>query len=77
MTDLETILARLDRIEAKLPDSSPWIRGDQEAALYAGYRSKKAFVTWAQSVGMKPSKGDGLNFWSRRDIDKARERGKA
>ena len=49
MTTLEDIAIRLDRIEAKLPDSSPWIRGDQEAAEYAGYRPKKAFVTWANA----------------------------
>lgn len=75
MTTLEDIAARLERIEAKLPDSSPWIRGDQEAALYAGYRSKKSFVVWAAAVGLKPSKGEGINFWNRREIDKARERG--
>lgn len=75
MTTLEEIAARLERIEAKLPDSSPWIRGDQEAAKYAGYQSKKSFVAWAKSSGVKPSKSDGLNFWNRREIDKARERG--
>lgn len=75
MSDLEAILVRLERIEAKLPDSSPWIRGDQEAAKYAGYQSKKSFVAWAKASGIKPSKSDGLNFWSRREIDKARERG--
>lgn len=47
-TDLQALL---DRIEAKLTAStSPWCRGDREAAEYAAYRSTKAFRKWANEA---------------------------
>lgn len=71
------LIERLDRIEAKLTAStSPWCRGDREAAEYAAYRSTKAFRKWASEAGVRPSVDGGLNFWSKREIDKAREKGK-
>jgi len=77
MTTLEDIDARLARIEsAQKKLLSPYLRGDDEAANYAGYRTRKAFRAWAKASGVSPSIDGGLNFWKRADIDKARERGK-
>lgn len=51
-------------------------REAEEAAHFAGYQSRKAFRNWAKNNGVKPSPDEGVNFWSRVDINKARERGK-
>jgi hypothetical protein len=80
MTTLETIEARILQIQAAIeglqPDHSPWLRGDESAARFAGYQSRKAFRAWAKEMGIRPSVDGGLNFWSRADINKARERGR-
>ncbi len=80
MTTLEEIAQGIAQIRATLeglqPDPSPWLRGDESAARFAGYQSRKAFRAWAKENGIKPSVDGGLNFWSRVDINKARERGK-
>lgn len=74
MTTLEEIGERLDRIEEAVSGtSSPWLRGDLSAANWAGYKSAKAFKKWASSRGIRPAVDSGLNFWSKRDIE--RERG--
>lgn len=67
---LGRILDRLDTIEKKQADSeSVWLRGDLEAATYAGYRSRQAFLSWARSAGIKPRKGDlQIRFWLKADI---------
>lgn len=62
-------------LEGLQPDRSPWLRGDEAAARYAGYQSRKAFRAWAKENGIRPSVDGGLNFWSRADITRARERG--
>jgi hypothetical protein len=82
MNDLS---AQLDRIESLLLQQqqqvtgipSPWLRGDKAGAEYAGFKSVRGFLAWARSRGIRPDKSDGINFWSRRDIDGARERGRA
>lgn len=57
---LEDIAERLDRIEAAVAgSSSPWLRGDREAALWAGYKSTKAFRSWAKERGIRPSVDSG------------------
>jgi hypothetical protein len=80
MTTLDEIAGTLAQIRATLeglqPDHSPWLRGDESAARFAGYQSRKAFRAWAKESGIRPSVDGGLNFWSRADINKARERGK-
>jgi hypothetical protein len=77
MTTPDDLLPILERIEAAVfRHSSPWLRGDEEGARYAGYMNKKAFRRWAREVGITPSIDGKLNFWKRADIDNARERGK-
>ena len=80
MTTLETIESRIVQIQAAIealqPDPPRRLRGDESAARFAGYQSRKAFRAWAKENGIKPSVDGGLNFWSRADINKARERGK-
>jgi hypothetical protein len=74
-------MTQLDRIEKMLEQAtgiqSPWLRGDKTGATYAGFKSTKGFRQWAKDNGVKASKSTGINTWSRRDIDAARERGKA
>lgn len=78
MTTLDDIAARLDSIEQKLASNqSPWLRGDLEAARWAGFKSAKSFRAWARKNSVRPSSDDGMNFWSRADIAQAREKGKA
>lgn len=55
---------------------SPWIRGNKQAATYAGYKSENAFLQWAKEVGLKPSRDQKLNFWRRDEIDRLRENSK-
>ena len=74
----QEIIERLDRIEAAVTVStSPWLRGDNEAARWAGYKSRKAFRDWAKEAGIRPSVDSGMNFWAKRDIERARERSRA
>lgn len=80
MITLERLSQQIDQLRATIeglqPDPSPWLRGDKAAAHFAGYQSRKAFRNWAKNNGVKPSPDEGVNFWSRVDINKARERGK-
>jgi hypothetical protein len=75
---MKDLSAQLDRIEAALASlggiQSPWLRGDKAGAEYAGFKSARGFIRWASLKGIRPDKSDGINFWSRRDIDKAREK---
>jgi len=63
-------------LDERAIDNSPYLPGDQVAANFAGYRSRKAFRNWADQAGIKPSKEEGINFWSKTDIAKARDRNK-
>jgi hypothetical protein len=69
-------MTQLDRIENMLQQvtgiQSPWLRGDKAGAEYAGFKSVRGFIRWAGLKGIRPDKSDGLNFWSRREIDAAR-----
>lgn len=78
-TEVASIESRLTALEEKLASNqSPWLRGDLEAARWAGFKSAKSFRTWARRNSVRPSKDDeGMNFWSRADIFTAREKGKA
>jgi hypothetical protein len=73
MNELQTILSRLDDLALT---TSPYLRGDTAAARFAGFKTAKTFLKWAVAARVKPSRADGLNTWSKRDIDKAIERGK-
>ena len=73
MSDLQTILSRLDDMALT---ASPYLRGDTAAANYTGLKSAKTFRKWADSARVKPSRADGVNTWSKADINKAMERGK-
>jgi urocanate hydratase len=53
---------------------SPWIKGDAAAAKFAGYRSRQAFTSFARRHRIFPRIQNGIKFWSREDIKKARER---
>ncbi len=77
--DMLELLTKLNaKVDAllmeKKMENSPWIRGDQGAAEYAGYRSKKAFLAWAREHRIKPFQEKGLNFWDRMAIVKARNK---
>ena len=74
MNDLQTILSRLDDLALT---TSPYLRGDTAAANYTGLKSAKTFRKWADFAKVKPSRADGLNTWSKADINKAMDRFKA
>ena len=72
MTTLEDIAARLDKIEATLTgQQSAFIRGDQEAAQFMGFKSRSAFKRWAVESGIRPDIRGGLNFWDRAKLIRA------
>lgn len=74
---LKELNGKLEQLlDERAIDNSPFLPGDQVAANFAGYRSRKAFRNWAEQVGIKASKEEGINFWSKTDITKARERNK-
>jgi hypothetical protein len=79
MSELSQVLAKLESIESRLselskPEISPWLRGDQAAAKYAGYKSTRTFRRWAQDNEIKPYVEEGINFWDRASIVRAREK---
>lgn len=61
---LKTMVERLQPSPA-----SPFLRGDDEAATYAGFRSRSAFRRWAKEEGIRPVVRGGLNLWSRKKLD--------
>jgi hypothetical protein len=73
LASIDSRLARIEESLTKIP--SPWLKGHAAAAEYAGFKSVRAFRQWAKDHGIKPDRG-GIYFWSRRDIDAARERAK-
>jgi hypothetical protein len=77
MTEHPEITARLDRIESLLLEQvtgipSPWLKTDQEAAKYAGYRCVRSFKRLMRDCGVKKHVGG----WMRREIDAAMEGGR-
>ena len=76
MTEILQALTELKSMVAQITDPAPYLRGDDEAARYAGYKSRKAFRAWAREAGVRPSIDGGLNFWGKADINRAREKGK-
>lgn len=69
MTTLEDIAGRLEAIEQKLgAAASPFVRGDKEAATYAGFKSRNAFRTWARDNGIRPEIRGGLNLWRKSQL---------
>ena len=80
MNDLQTILSRLDvfaAVSMAAVSVSPYLRGDKAAAIYCDLKSAKTFRKWADSARVKPSRADGVNTWSKADIQKAMDRFKA
>jgi hypothetical protein len=81
MTPTDDILRELGAIKSSLadmaPSSSPYCRGNKAAAIYAGYKSAKSFLAWADRVGIRPSVDGGIWFWRKDEIVRAREKGKA
>ncbi len=68
---LDQTLSRLDRIEASIGIGAvAFIRGDDEAAKLAGFRSRAAFRRWCEDEGIRPDVRGGLNFWNRARIMK-------
>jgi len=64
MTTLEDIAGRLESIEDRLVAStSPFLRGDKDAAFFAGFKSRTAFRRWAKENGIRPEIRGGLNLW--------------
>lgn len=79
--DLTDRLASIERkldaiIKERELDASPYLRGDQAAANYAGYRSRGAFLRWAGEQGIRPRKDEQINFWAKHEIKKARDKQK-
>lgn len=71
MTTLEDIADRLDRLEQRLAaGASPYVRGDKEAALFAGFKSRNAFRAWAKEEGIRPEIRGGLNLWRKTQLTK-------
>lgn len=69
MSAFEEIAMRLASLERRIADQqSPWLRGDAEAAHYAGFRDRKAFRRWADSEGIRPTIRGGLNLWRKGDL---------
>jgi len=75
---MELLLKLNTKMDALLAEkqmaNSPWVRGDQGAAEFAGYRSRRAFREWAKKHRIKPMVEDGMNFWDRAAIAKARSK---
>ncbi|WOO43134.1 hypothetical protein [Rubellicoccus peritrichatus] len=57
-----------------MESARPWVSGDQEAALYVGFKSRDKFKTWADKWGVVPRREDGINLWKRSDLNKAAEK---
>lgn len=77
---MTAIEEQLNRLESKIDaltaareqDASPWLRGDQSAAIYAGFKCRQTFVKWAKARRIKADITDGINFWSKSAIANAR-----
>lgn len=74
----QLLLSEICEIKAKLeaftPSTSPWIKGDQKAAEWCGYKTRPPFLRLMKKIGVKPRVDDGCNFWSKAKIEKAIER---
>ena len=76
----QLLLSEICEIKAKLeaftPSTSPWIKGDQKAAEWCGYKTRPPFLAEMREIGVKPTVVEGGRLWKKADIEKARERAK-
>lgn len=70
---IEEMALQLNRIETTLAeiqaaqrlDLSPYVKGDKEAAMVAGFKSPATFRRWARRVGIRPEVRSKIHLWDR------------